>query len=46
MPRIDTTMGGFVAMIWDGELWLPKMQHRYVWPTTLVIPALPGPSAS
>ena len=32
MPKIDTTVGSLVAMIKDGELRLPEMQRRYVWP--------------
>jgi hypothetical protein len=36
MPKIDTTVGSLVAMIRDGELRLPEMQRRYVWPATRV----------
>src|SRR6266446_2252887 len=36
MPKIDTTVGNLVAMIRDGELRLPEMQRRYVWPATRV----------
>jgi hypothetical protein len=36
MPKIDTTVGSLVAMIKDGELRLPEMQRRYVWPATRV----------
>ncbi|MEK6286044.1 MAG: DUF262 domain-containing protein [Acidobacteriota bacterium] len=36
MPKIDTTVGSLVAMIRDGELRLPEMQQRYVWPATRV----------
>ena len=36
MPKIDTTVGKLVRMIQDGELRLPEMQRRYVWPTTRV----------
>ncbi len=36
MPKIDTTVGNLVAMIKSGELRLPEMQRRYVWPATRV----------
>ena len=36
MPKIDTTVGNLVAMIKGGELRLPEMQRRYVWPSTRV----------
>ena len=36
MPKIDTTVGSLVAMIKDGELRLPEMQRRYIWPATRV----------
>jgi hypothetical protein len=36
MPKIDTTVGSLVTMIKDGELRLPEMQRRYVWPATRV----------
>ncbi len=36
MPKIDTTVGSLVTMIRDGELRLPEMQRRYVWPATRV----------
>jgi hypothetical protein len=36
MPKIDTTVGHLVAMIKGGELRLPEMQRRYVWPATRV----------
>ncbi len=36
MPKIDTTVGKLVQMIEDGELRLPEMQRRYVWPATRV----------
>lgn len=36
MPKIDTTVGNLVAMIKNGELRLPEMQRRYVWPATRV----------
>lgn len=36
MPKIDTTVGKLVQMIQDGELRLPEMQRRYVWPATRV----------
>jgi hypothetical protein len=32
----DTTVGKLVDMIRDGELRLPEMQRRYVWPATRV----------
>ena len=36
MPKIDTSVGKLVQMIQDGELRLPEMQRRYVWPATRV----------
>jgi hypothetical protein len=36
MPKIDTTVGNLVEMIRSGELRLPEMQRRYVWPATRV----------
>src|SRR5246127_684962 len=36
MPKIDTTVGNLVDMIKNGELCLPEMQRRYVWPETRV----------
>lgn len=36
MAKIDTTVGRLVDMIKDGELRLPEMQRRYVWPATRV----------
>jgi hypothetical protein len=36
MPKIDTTVGKLVDMIADGDLRLPEMQRRYVWPATRV----------
>lgn len=36
MPKIDTTVGNLVEMIKNGELSLPEMQRRYVWPDTRV----------
>jgi hypothetical protein len=36
MPKIDTTVKKLVEMIRDGELRLPEMQRRYVWPATRV----------
>src|SRR3989440_11945639 len=36
MAKIDTDVGKLVAMIKDGELRLPEMQRRYVWPATRV----------
>src|SRR5688572_27813739 len=34
--KIDTNVSKVVAMIADGELRLPEMQRRYVWPATRV----------
>jgi hypothetical protein len=36
MEKIDTDVGKLVSMIEDGELQLPEMQRRYVWPATRV----------
>jgi uncharacterized protein with ParB-like and HNH nuclease domain len=36
MAKIDTTVGKLVGMIKDGDLRLPEMQRRYVWPATRV----------
>ncbi len=36
MQKIDTDVGKLVSMIEDGELQLPEMQRRYVWPATRV----------
>jgi hypothetical protein len=36
MPKIDTTVGNLVELIRTGELRLPEMQRRYVWPATRV----------
>ena len=36
MPKIDTSVGNLVEMIRNGELRLPEMQRRYVWPATRV----------
>src|SRR5882762_4302061 len=36
MQKIDTDVGNLVSMIRDGELRLPEMQRRYVWPATRV----------
>jgi hypothetical protein len=36
MAKIDTTVGKLVDMINDGDLRLPEMQRRYVWPATRV----------
>ena len=36
MPKIDTTVGNLVDMIRNGELRLPEMQRRYIWPATRV----------
>src|SRR5687767_5079720 len=36
MQKIDTDVGKLVSMIQAGELRLPEMQRRYVWPATRV----------
>jgi Protein of unknown function DUF262 len=36
MAKIDTTVGKLVDMIKDGDLRLPEMQRRYVWPAKRV----------
>jgi len=36
MAKIDTTVGQLVDMIERGELRLPELQRRYVWPATRV----------
>ncbi len=36
MSKTDTTVDKLVTMIKDGELRLPEMQRRYVWPATRV----------
>jgi len=36
MEKIDTDVAKLVSMIEDGELQLPEMQRRYVWPATRV----------
>ncbi len=36
MSKIDTTVGKLVDMIHSGDLRLPEMQRRYVWPATRV----------
>lgn len=36
MQKIDTDVGKLVSMIEDGQLQLPEMQRRYVWPATRV----------
>src|SRR4029450_9636363 len=36
MAKIDTTVGKLVDMIKDGDLRLPELQRRYVWPATRV----------
>ena len=36
MSKIDTTVGRLVEMIRSGELRLPEMQRRYIWPATRV----------
>lgn len=36
MPKIDISLGDLVDMIARGELRLPELQRRYVWPATRV----------
>src|ERR1035438_5529740 len=36
MEKIDTDVAKLVSMIEEGELQLPEMQRRYVWPATRV----------
>jgi hypothetical protein len=36
MPKVDTTVNELVDMVKRGELTLPEMQRRYVWPATRV----------
>src|SRR5688572_28098099 len=36
MPKVDISVGELVDMITRGELRLPQMQRRYVWPATRV----------
>jgi hypothetical protein len=36
MPKVDTSVESLVAQIKSGELRLPEMQRRYVWPATRV----------
>src|SRR5258705_12576557 len=36
MEKIDTDVAKLVSMIEGGELQLPEMQRRYVWPATRV----------
>lgn len=36
MQKTDTSVGKLIQMIGDGELQLPEMQRRYVWPATRV----------
>jgi hypothetical protein len=36
MQKTDVTVGALVALIRSGELRLPEMQRRYVWPATRV----------
>jgi hypothetical protein len=36
MPKVDTTVGNLVDMIRNGELRLPEMQRRHIWPATRV----------
>lgn len=36
MAKIDTSVGKLVDLIKDGDLRLPEMQRRYVWPAARV----------
>src|SRR4051812_36320395 len=36
MPKTDISVGALVDMIKHGELRLPELQRRYVWPATRV----------
>src|SRR5688572_30629531 len=36
MPKVDISVGELVDMITRGELRLPELQRRYVWPATRV----------
>src|SRR5438874_6450531 len=36
MGKVDTNVGELVGMIARGDLRLPEMQRRYVWPATRV----------
>lgn len=36
MPKTDTNVGKLVDMVSDGELRLPEIQRRYIWPATRV----------
>lgn len=36
MPKVDISVGELVDMINRGELRLPELQRRYVWPATRV----------
>lgn len=36
MPKVDTNVGQLIDMITRGELRLPELQRRYVWPATRV----------
>jgi len=36
MPKVDTTVRELVDMVGRGELRLPEMQRRYIWPATRV----------
>jgi uncharacterized protein with ParB-like and HNH nuclease domain len=36
MPKVDLGVGELVDMINRGELRLPELQRRYIWPATRV----------
>ena len=36
MPKVDTSVASLVGQVKSGELRLPEMQRRYVWPATRV----------
>src|SRR3954468_4681173 len=36
MPKVDLGVGELVDMVTRGELRLPELQRRYVWPATRV----------
>lgn len=42
MAKIDTNVGHLVDMIERGELRLPGLQRRYVWPATRVSDVAPA----
>lgn len=45
MAKIDTNVGHLVDMIERGELRLPELQRRYVWPATRVRDVVPAQEA-